>query len=72
LLVHDLFEMDWSFVVVVVSVSALMLLLGIRSRILKRQRKIEEKRLASRLYTEWLNSSQMSDLETTHSPNEPR
>lgn len=54
---QDLIEVDWSFVFVIVSVTLLMATLGVRSRILKRQRKRAEKREARRQYKEWLAAS---------------
>lgn len=64
---QDLFEVDWSFILVIVSVSILMLTLAVRSRILKRQRKREEKAKAKRDYKEWLASSNMQPLDTPRS-----
>ena len=58
-----LFEVDWSFVLVIVSVTVLMVGLGIWSRVLKRRRKREEKQRASRVYKEWLASSNMHPLD---------
>lgn len=69
---QDLFEMDWSFIVVIVSVTVLMVTLAVRSRILKRQRKLEEKLHAKRQYKEWLASSHMQPLDTDQNPPEPR
>ena len=60
---QDLFEVDWSFVLVIVAVTLLMLFLAIRSRIIKRQRKQEEKLKAKRDYKEWLASSNMVPLD---------
>ncbi|KQP18113.1 hypothetical protein [Pseudorhodoferax sp. Leaf267] len=60
---QDLFEMDWSFIVVVVSVTILMVVLAVRSRVLKRRRRREEKARASRAYREWLANSNMQPLE---------
>lgn len=60
---QDLFEMDWSFILVLVGVTILMVTLAVRSRILKRQRKREEKLRAKRQYKEWLASSNMQPLD---------
>lgn len=60
---QDLFEMDWSFILVLVGVTILMVTLAVRSRILKRQRKREEKLKARRQYKEWLASSNMQPLD---------
>lgn len=60
---QDLFEMDWSFILVLVGVTILMVTLAVRSRILKRQRKREEKLKAKRQYKEWLASSNMQPLD---------
>ncbi len=60
---QDLFEMDWSFILVLVGVTILMVTLAVRSRILKRQRKREEKLEAKRQYKEWLASSNMQPLD---------
>lgn len=69
---QDLFEIDWSFILVLVSVSILMLVLAVRSRILKRQRKREEKAKAKRDYREWLASSNMQPLEMPSSKHDER
>lgn len=60
---QDLFEMDWSFIFVIVGVTVLMVTLAVRSRILKRQRQREEKLHAKRQYKEWLSSSHMQPLD---------
>jgi len=70
--VQDLFEMDWSFILVIVGVTILMVTLAVRSRILKRQRKLEEKLQAKRQYKEWLASSHMQPLDLDEPPSDKR
>lgn len=65
---QDLFEMDWSFILVVVGVMVLMVTLAVRSRILKRQRQREEKKLARRQYREWMANSDMQPLDDDETP----
>ncbi len=51
------FEMDWSFIFVLVMVAILVTSLAVRSSRIKRRQKAEEKRAAKRAFNEWMASS---------------
>ncbi|MFT3717504.1 hypothetical protein [Pseudorhodoferax sp.] len=53
-----LFEIDWSFILIVVLLAVLTVSLVVRHLLLRRQQRKAERRAARRAYREWLRSSQ--------------